>query len=607
MIRHSSADRYTNERSTWRPVLLIGIFVSTAAISALSKSATYDERTNLGIGEHLLRTREWATRFSWHHPPLSFYLSALPEALPERVTDCLTHLSRARLAMLTSAAGLAALVYLWACELYGRGAAVVALVLTSFSPNLLAHMPLVTPDGTLTCTVFATAYAVWRYGRKPSFPRAAAVGAALGLSLLSKFTAALFLPVWGLAGVVVWMRVRRLRVVEHLFLAGLLSLLILNAGYAFRGFGQCAEPSALTSERFGRIADTRIGSAVSCLFAEPFLRGLDFQMAHAAEGEWGYLMGEHSKEGWPYYFAAAFLIKTPVALQLLLVAAAGLALCRAGTGRGGRTMTGLCLVLPPVLLFGYLSLVNTINIGLRYVLPVLPFVHVLIARLAVKPSARLAALLCSAILVYVAESAAVFPHYLAFFNAWIGGPANGHRYLIDSNLDWGQDAMAALRYRDARSGEAALSPGDRFVPGEVVVSANALYGTSPEEAQTYAWLRQFEPVGHIGYSYLIFDVPMAAVPKSRSGTLGLVHRANLLLAEGRVARAAKVFRRAIRNGPHEPRAYFGLAKCYEVTLEIAKAKGILLEGLSRVPPGAKGRAVLEERLRSYRDSEGETR
>jgi len=586
-------------------VLLIAVFVGTAAISALSKSATYDERTNLGLGEQILRTGRWTARFSWHHPPLSFYISALPEAFPRCVRDWLPQLSRARLAMLTSAVVLATLVYLWARELYDQGAAIVALTLTSFSPNLLAHLPLVTPDGTLACAVFATAYAVWRYGRHPCFRRALAVGVAMGLSLLAKYTALLFLPVWALAGVTVWVRERRARVVGHLFLAGVMSLLILNAGYAFRGIGRGPDPSKLMSERFNALTAGPLGPVVSCLFAGPFLRGLDFQMAHSAKGDWGYLMGEHSREGWPHYFTVAFLIKTPIALQLLLVLTAVLAVRKGLSGGTSRAVTGLCLVLPPVLLFGYLSLFSKINIGLRYLLPVFPFVHVIIARLAVRPSPRIAVFLCSAILVYVTESAIAFPHYLAFFNAWIGGPINGHRYLIDSNLDWGQDTMAAMRYRESHSPDVALSPGNRFVPGEVIVSANALHGTSPEEAQTYAWLRQFKPVGHIGYSYLIFDVPLSAVPKNRFGALGLVHRGHLLLMGGRAERAAWMFRRAIAYAPAEPKAHLGLAMCHMAMHQPSRARDALQAGVTSVPVGTEGRAVLEECLRRFADVEGD--
>jgi hypothetical protein len=33
----------------------------------------------------------------------------------------------------------------------------------------------------------------------------------------------------------------------------------------------------------------------------------------------------------------------------------------------------------------------------------------------------------------------VYLSFLAYFNKVIGGPDGGARYVVDSNLDWGQD------------------------------------------------------------------------------------------------------------------------------------------------------------------------
>jgi hypothetical protein len=33
----------------------------------------------------------------------------------------------------------------------------------------------------------------------------------------------------------------------------------------------------------------------------------------------------------------------------------------------------------------------------------------------------------------------IHPHFLSFFNLIAGGPDNGWRALVDSNIDWGQD------------------------------------------------------------------------------------------------------------------------------------------------------------------------
>ncbi|HEY6357390.1 MAG TPA: hypothetical protein VIX35_04050, partial [Vicinamibacterales bacterium] len=47
-----------------------------------------------------------------------------------------------------------------------------------------------------------------------------------------------------------------------------------------------------------------------------------------------------------------------------------------------------------------------------------------------------------------ASSFWVFPHYLAYFNESIGGPSHGYRYLVDSNLDWGQELKDLKRFMD---------------------------------------------------------------------------------------------------------------------------------------------------------------
>jgi hypothetical protein len=42
----------------------------------------------------------------------------------------------------------------------------------------------------------------------------------------------------------------------------------------------------------------------------------------------------------------------------------------------------------------------------------------------------------------------VHPNYLGYFNELAGGPSGGWRYLVDSNLDWGQDLRALKQWMD---------------------------------------------------------------------------------------------------------------------------------------------------------------
>jgi hypothetical protein len=48
----------------------------------------------------------------------------------------------------------------------------------------------------------------------------------------------------------------------------------------------------------------------------------------------------------------------------------------------------------------------------------------------------------------VVSAVAAFPHYLSYFNFAAGGPEKGYRWLIDSNLDWGQDLPGLKKYLD---------------------------------------------------------------------------------------------------------------------------------------------------------------
>ena len=49
---------------------------------------------------------------------------------------------------------------------------------------------------------------------------------------------------------------------------------------------------------------------------------------------------------------------------------------------------------------------------------------------------------------YIAPTILVFPHYLSYFNIVAGGPNEGHRWLNDSNLDWGQDLPGLKEYME---------------------------------------------------------------------------------------------------------------------------------------------------------------
>jgi hypothetical protein len=172
------------------------------------------------------------------------------------------------------------------------------------------------------------------------------------------------------------------------------------------------------------------------------------------------------------------------------------------------------------------------NIGIRYLLPVYPLVFVFVSRLSLSlrtsRPARLAAILLG--VWYVVGTLAIYPDHLAYFNELVGGPRNGHRYLDDSNIDWGQDLKRLRQYMDRQGIEQVglrLGPhaapdyyGIRWRPvtdrewssGEPAPGIYAFSTHLLVRGEYYArergvktdWLGRNEPIGRVGYSIYLF-------------------------------------------------------------------------------------------------------
>ena len=183
--------------------------------------------------------------------------------------------------------------------------------------------------------------------------------------------------------------------------------------------------------------------------------------------------------------------------------------------------------------------IKTQAIGLRYILPVYPLMFVLIFGLAERGWHRgRRGLLLGALLVwYVVSSVAIHPHYLAYFNEVAGGPSGGHRYLVDSNLDWGQDLKGLKRFMQEQDIEkihlsyfgtdvpSRYSIAYEWLPiavldnpnpeqqipnratGWIAISVTNLQGTYFANQNLFQYLRQYEPVARIGHSIHVCHLP----------------------------------------------------------------------------------------------------
>jgi Dolichyl-phosphate-mannose-protein mannosyltransferase len=526
-------------------LILLPLFLVQGLFFIGANSPTYDEAKNLTAGYSHLIKKDF--RLAPETPPLLKEFFALPLFVRYRLPfnpdpqhwragadyligqDFLYRsmipadqmLALSRLPNLFLGACLIVLIGCWANRIWGSRAATLAMALASFEPNLVAHSSLVTTDMGVTLFIFLTVYLLWEYMNCPRWWLLVATGFSTGAALVSKFSAILIMPMIALIVALSSLsdnyfllplrktqnqqRYKLFQYAAVLLLIFSFALLAILPAYFFHGF-------------------------------QPWFLGLWRFLTVAHEGQPSFFLGEHSYQGWWNYFVVAFLIKTSIGSLILI--AASLAFYRAGTSIGCRA--AVFLLLPVVLVFLAISQAN-VNIGVRHILPVYPFLFVLASRLVtVQVQHRwLAPFLIGAPLVFTAVSSIqIAPHQLAYFNELVGGPDKGYRYLSDSNIDWGQDLRGVKVYMDKENlpiiylsyfGTAPPSyygiryqyvpgawplewppPADK-VPADssrkiLAISVSNLLDVATPYDPLFRWLWTRQPIAKIGYSIFIYDL-----------------------------------------------------------------------------------------------------
>ena len=146
------------------------------------------------------------------------------------------------------------------------------------------------------------------------------------------------------------------------------------------------------------------------------------------EGMNSYALGRWTTNGWWWYFPLSLGLKTT--LPFLALFTAGFIV------KPRRVFIEFTAASIAILMIASRS---RLDIGVRYVLPVfIPMtIAVAAATLAMMQRARWIAI--TLILLHLGSSIAAHPDYFPYFNVIAGSDPS--RFLIDSNLDWEQDAL----------------------------------------------------------------------------------------------------------------------------------------------------------------------
>jgi hypothetical protein len=452
-------------------------------------------------------------------------------------------LAPARRVNLAVGCGVVLLAGWWAFRLWGsRAAGVAAAAFAAFDPNLLALSCVLSTDAGLSLFALLSAYLLWEHAGSPSRGLLVAAGVSLGLMLSAKFSALAVVAGLGLAGVI-WARREKSSPSPLAGEGGRASRPGEGLGLPESGTSHPSPPAPLPQGergegsafdlafRLGLVALVTLAATYGFVNFGEWGGGLKFQLTRAAHGDGVmYLNGEVSRTGWYHYFAVVLLLKVP--LGLLLAGGTGLLTC-VPSAQVRRPVPRDAWLLVPPMVFLLAASASKVNLGVRVVLPVLPFAYVLAARLAAgTPWQRVALGVCVAWCGAASWRAA--PHQLAYFNELGGGMAN----LADSNLDWGQglpelkgyidreglgtiylsyfgtDRPEAygIRYQPLPGYGRAAPPVETTVPENeprhvVAVSANHLLGLYLNDPDAFAWLRGRQPAAVLcGGCVHVFDL-----------------------------------------------------------------------------------------------------
>ena len=546
----------TPNRWCWVDSISIVLLIVVAAQLLLSSrriSATYDEQYHIANGLYFLHTGDPALIPA--HPPLIETIATLPlltdrnlvvpskESGPAAVSNLAfsdqllwrlnqngpSIVARARLPIIGLTILLAITVYAWSRELFGPIPGLLALALLSFDPNILAHGNLATNDIGVTLFATLTLYAFWRWMNRPTAARAVLTGLALGLAQVAKFSAGYLIPVLIIILVTdrLWKSTTPAsRLNAKTTLAYLTLIAVAAYGAIWLGYG--FQVGTLKGYPFPAIG---------------YLNGLQAAKSLISGGKDSFLLGAYSSKGWWYYFPVTFAVKTPLPTLLLIGATCVFVYRR-------RTWYASLPLLIPVVVYFAICLASPFDIGYRHLLPILPCLFIFTGQLALIDwkTSRLETVAVLAMVMWLTiSSIMIFPRYLTFFNEIAGGPKNGYKILVDSNLDWGQELIGLRQYMarenipsvklsyhgtaDPAAYGVVYEPLPSYpyhqwtsdtVPdillnppsGVYAISANNLQGLRFKNHDLYASFRQRKPDAVVGHSIFIYRINRAVEANS---------------------------------------------------------------------------------------------
>ena len=343
-------------------------------------------------------------------------------------------INRSRLMFVIVGVALGAMIAIWSWQLAGVATAIIATALFAFDPNFMGHAPLVKNDVLTTFCMLLMAYSLWRFGRRGTWLWMAMIALSCAIAVNVKFSGVLCGPIifislllrallpqpWLVLGINLMKRWQRLLAAPAVCIfVAIVSFVVIWACYGFR-FVPTSDSDALlntnmavtrakagtlrarmnvqdetqeipedllNNEPLHWLERATVWGMSSHVLPQAWLYGLLYTRATTYTRSC-YLLGVIGRTGWWYYFPCAMLFKTPTATLLAIVAAIASVFLFTSENENpakdtsqpsdDKWWTLACLALTPII-YGGTAMAGNLNLGLRHVLPVYPFIFIAIA------------------------------------------------------------------------------------------------------------------------------------------------------------------------------------------------------------------------------------
>jgi hypothetical protein len=433
--------------------------------------------------------------------------------------------------------------YKFSRELFGDCCGFVFLILWAFSPFILGWGATICPDVTAASFGIIALYTFRHWLKKSTWLLSVLAGVTLGLLPLTKLT---WIIAFGIFPIL-WLLTsqKSFKNFGQLIIILIIGVFVLNLGYCFDGsfkrLGDYTFYSALliNENPVNKFSETWLG-LIPVPLPEQFVLGFDTQRVDFEQGILSYLFGHYSQHGWWYYYLVVLATKETLGTLILF----GLAFILFFFARFRTTWKDeIILFVPFFTIFVIVSSQTGFSLHSRYMIPALPFLYIWISRagnLLLSRSMFIRVLVPVILLFGTISSLLVYPYSMSYFNEAVGSSSHGHRYLLGSNIDWGQD-LYELRdwlaeHPESRPIHVATSgifpletlgiksagqppkwkPERQITgnwqqlvrvgpqPGWFLFGTNDLFHVNHE----YDWLHSLTPIKRIGYSVYIFHVTL---------------------------------------------------------------------------------------------------